>query len=86
MTRSLFLAEPLDYVEVLHQVEDKVARVLIVGHNPGLESLIEAFRGEAIAMPTAALAYLKLSLKHWKDLELNTKCELVNVWRPKELG
>ena len=85
-TRRLYLAEPLDYVEVLHQVADKDSRVLIVGHNPSLESLIEAFRGEAIAMPTAALAYLKLSLAHWKDLELNTKCELVNVWRPKELG
>lgn len=85
-TRRLYLAEPLDYVDVLHQVADKDARVLIVGHNPGLESLIEALKGGSIAMPTAALAYLKLSLKHWKDLELNTKCEFVNVWRPKEIG
>ena len=84
-TRRLYLAEPLDYVDVLDQVADQDARVPVVGQNPGLESLIKAYIGEAIAMPTAALAHLKLSLKHWKDLDLNTKCELVNVWRPKEL-
>jgi phosphohistidine phosphatase len=85
-TRNLYLAEPEDYVEVLRQVDEKHARVLVVGHNPGLEALIEALTGEEIPMPTAALACIELSLQYWKDLELNSKCKLVNVWRPKELG
>lgn len=84
-TRNLYLAEPMDYVEVLHQAADQHERVLVVGHNPGLETLIEDLTGEEIVMPTGALAYLKLSLKNWKDLDLTTKCELVNVWRPREL-
>src|SRR6266480_4882827 len=33
-TRSLYLAEPEDYVEVLRQVAEKHMRVLVVGHNP----------------------------------------------------
>jgi phosphohistidine phosphatase len=85
LTRELYLAEPEDYVEVLRQVDEKHARVLVVGHNPGLESLIEALTGEAIAMPTASLAYLELSLQRWRDLDMDTECKLVNVWRPKEL-
>jgi phosphohistidine phosphatase len=85
-TRKLYMAEPKDYVEVLRQVDEKHAHVLVVGHNPGLESLIEALTGEAIAMPTAALAYVELSLQRWMDLDMNTECKLVNAWRPKELG
>lgn len=84
-TRDLYMAEPQDYVEVLHQVDEKHARVLVVGHNPGLEALIEALTGEAMMMPTAALAYIELSIDGWKDLDMNTECKLVNVWRPKDL-
>lgn len=84
--RKLYLAEPQTYVEVLRQVAEKHARVLVVGHNPGLEALIEALTGEAMAMPTAALAQVELSLKRWSDLDTDTDCKLVNVWRPKDLG
>jgi len=66
-------------------VDEKHARVLVVGHNPGLEALIEALTGEAMAMPTAALAQVELSLKRWSDLDTDTDCKLVNVWRPKDL-
>jgi phosphohistidine phosphatase len=85
-TRELYLAEPQAYIEVLHQVAEKHARVLVVGHNPGLEMLIEALTGETITMPTAALAHIELSLERWRDLTLNTKCKLLNMWRPKILG
>ena len=84
-TRKLYLARPQAYIEVLREVDEKHARVLVVGHNPGLESLIQALTGEAIAMPTAALAYVELSLKRWKDLDINTECKLVNLSRPKDL-
>ena len=60
--------------------------MLAVGHNPGLEDLLASLTGEAMALPTAALAHMELSLKRWRDLELVTECKLVNVWRPKELG
>ena len=83
-TRQLYLAEPEAYVEVLHQVSGEYGRVLMVGHNPGLEELIETLTGEAMAMPTA-LACLELSLERWEDFDLETECKLVNVWRPKEL-
>ncbi|SRR6266498_745166 len=85
-TRNLYLAEPQDYIEVLRQVAEKHTHVLVVGHNPGLEALIEALTGEAMAMPTAALACIELSVKRWRDLDMNTECKLVNVWRPKNLG
>ena len=85
-TRELYQADPQDYVDVLRHVADKHTRVLVVGHNPGVEMLIEALTGEATSMPTAALAYIELSLKRWRELDMNTECKLVNVWRAKNLG
>ena len=85
-TRELYLADPQDYVDILRHVADKYTRVLVVGHNPGLEMLIEALTGEATSMPTAALAHIELSLKRWRDLDMDTECKLVNVWLPKGLG
>ena len=85
-TRKLYLAEPQAYIEVLLQVADKHVRVLVVGHNPGLEALIEALTGETMAMPTASLALIELSLKRWRELDMNSECKLVNVWRPRNLG
>jgi len=85
-TRKLYLAGPQAYIEVLRPVAEEHARVLVVGHNPGLEALIEALTGEAMAMPTAALAQVELSLERWSDLDTDTDCKLVNLWRPKDLG
>jgi phosphohistidine phosphatase SixA len=68
----------------VRQVADEHRRLLVVGHNPGLEMLIKALTGEATVMPTAALAHMELALQHWRDLNKNTECKLVNVWRPKE--
>jgi phosphohistidine phosphatase len=82
-TRKLYMADPQDYLEVLREAAEEHGRVLVVGHNPGLELFIETLTGEAIAMPTAALACIELSVKRWGDLDLNTECKLVDVWRPK---
>jgi phosphohistidine phosphatase len=83
-TRRLYQAEPQDFIEVLRQMDEKYARVLVVGHNPGLEMLIDTLTGEAIVMPTAALAHIELSIELWSDLNQNTECKLVNVWRPQK--
>lgn len=82
--RELYLAEPQAYVDALRQVADEHERLLVVGHNPGVEMLIKALTGEATAMPTAALATMELALEHWRDLNKNTGCKLVHVWRPKD--
>ncbi|HJS20115.1 MAG TPA: histidine phosphatase family protein [Anaerolineales bacterium] len=84
-TRQLYHAEPQDFIEVLRQAAEENIRVLVVGHNPGLEMLVEELTGEAEVMPTAALAHIELSLERWSDLDLETECRLVKVWRPGEL-
>jgi phosphohistidine phosphatase len=83
--RRLYMAEPTAYVDVLRNVEAQPGRVMVVGHNPGLEAWLEALTGEATTLPTAALAQVNLPLDRWRDLEDDAKGHLVNVWRPKDL-
>ena len=83
---KLYLADPAGTVDVLRRVGDgAAATVMIVGHNPGLEQLVEFLTGEEETLPTAALAQVALPIDRWRDLRLTTRGKLVNVWRPKEL-
>jgi phosphohistidine phosphatase len=81
----LYMAMPDDYFAVLNQVSDSEELVMVVGHNPGTEDLVEQLIGSWERMPTAALAYLELDTQSWKSLDFDTVGTLLNLWRPKEL-
>ena len=83
--RDLYAAWPEAYIETLSITPDKFDTVMVVGHNPGLEDLLEILTGEMERMPTAALALVSLPIDNWRDLSFETKGELSNLWLPKEL-
>ena len=83
--RDLYAAWPEAYIETLCVTPDEFETVMVVGHNPGLEDLLEILIGEVERMPTAALANVSLPIKRWRELSFETEGELVNIWRPKEL-
>jgi len=70
----------------LRRQPDKNQTVLMVGHNPDIEQLLEILTRKEIIMPTCSLAVVNLPFaKRWVDLTKSTKAELRKVWRPKEL-
>jgi phosphohistidine phosphatase len=85
LLRSLYLAEPTDYVLALRTAPAAAERALVVGHNPGLESLIEGLTGESLAMPTAALAVLSVDVGSWAELSLDGRAKIASNCRPKDL-
>ncbi len=82
---ELYLGDPPDYFDVLRWLPDDVERVLVIGHNPGLEELVEHITGKHEPLPTAALAHLTLPIERWSDLGEAVRGDLVGLWRPKEL-
>lgn len=84
-TERLYLAEPETYIALARQVPDDCGIVLMVGHNPGIEELLERLTGQAERMPTAALACIELPIAGWSDLKTEKQYPLREVWRPKEL-
>jgi phosphohistidine phosphatase len=82
--QKLYLAEPDTLVAFLQQVPEDVDCILLIGHNPGLEALVQVLSGKIVALSTAAIAQLQLPVDHWKDITLNTRGELAHLWMPKE--
>lgn len=85
LSRVLYLAGPDDIVDVVRALPDDGGIVLVVGHNPGLEMLVEALTRRPETLPTAALARIALPIRSWSRLATRTRGELVDLWRPRKL-
>jgi len=82
----LYHASAAEILAVLPSVvDDSLATVMIVGHNPGLEDLVAHLIGEPESLPTAALAQITLQIDRWSDLNTTSRGTLVGLWRPGEL-
>ncbi len=82
---GFYLAAPDDYLTALAELDDACNRVLVVGHNPGLEDLLETLTGSYETMATASLAHVSCNIATWRELDASADCELVEFWRPREL-
>lgn len=87
LERRLYLADPATIVDVVRWAGDHAKRMLVVGHNPGMEELVGRFTGltEPDPLPTAGLVHIRLEIDDWKGLRLSSVGRLVKVWHPKEL-
>lgn len=82
---DLYHAEINDYISVLAVLDDGIKRVLVVGHNPDIEELIEFLSGEYVRMPTAAIARLQLDLPTWGKIRDCETAKLIDVWYPRRI-
>lgn len=90
--QRLYLASVPTLLDVIHELPDAAERVLLSGHNPGLEDLVLELAGEdtplrtevARKYPTAALAEICLPVDHWADVA-EEGGTLVRFVRPRDL-
>jgi len=82
---ALYLAEDDKVMQLVAQLPDEVERAMIIGHNPGLESLVQRLDQQVTGLPTAALACFSLETKSWKELTTATEATLVEFWQPADL-
>jgi len=79
----IYEASPLTLFNLIREFNDSYTSALIVGHNPGFENLVRMLTGEAVSMPTAALAKINLDIEAWSELDAGAH-ELEFLIRPKE--
>jgi phosphohistidine phosphatase len=82
MLHELYLADLEQWLGQLRALPDDYDTVMLVGHNPGLEGLIETLTGERVLLCTAALARLDVPVESWSDLGRRAKAALVQLWQP----
>jgi phosphohistidine phosphatase len=81
---DFYLGGPADYLRVLSGLPDGVQRVMVVGHNPGLEEFLRVLVGEIRPLSTAALAQVDLPLEAWQELTASTRGKLVRFLHAPE--
>ena len=90
---DLYLAPWTTYVAQMMQLAEteggsKLNSIMFLGHNPGIETLIEKLTGSYESVPTATIAWVEMASDDWGDSEnlvLSKGYRLMDVWRPKEL-
>ena len=82
---ELYHADARSCLSVLRDAYYDDPCLMVVGHNPGLEELLQVLTGESERLQTAALAQVSVPIDHWYDIATFTPAVLVNLWRPREL-
>lgn len=90
----VYLASADTLLDIVHETPDHIDRLLLVGHNPGLEDLVfllvpdeenDAERDKVEEKyPTAALTEIVFDIDRWTDAAAGTG-RLVRFTRPRDL-
>ena len=83
--QSLYAAGPAAYIDVLRDLSNEYTRVLMVGHNPGLEELVSMLTGESHSLSTCSLVHIQLRVNKWTEMDNKTKGKLSGLWYPRDL-
>jgi phosphohistidine phosphatase len=85
LSRDMYHAGPEGYIEAINEMAENEEILMIVGHNPGMEQLVDVLTDESVTLTTANLAHIQFSFDSWRKLRELTEGKLLNLWRPKEL-
>ena len=89
----LYLASAATLLDVVRNAPESAGRLLLVGHNPGMEELAlrlarrdgDRLRGEVeIKYPTGTVAEIELPIERWRDVREGTG-RIVRFIRPRDL-
>lgn len=84
-SRDLYHGGPEEILESLQHWGEGYSRVMVVGHNPGMEYALEEFTGEHDRMATATIAQIEFDSNSWHNLLEDSPGSLINFWNPREV-
>lgn len=64
----LYDASAADLLDVIRTLDDRYARVMLVGHHPGITDIVMALANATIEkVPTCGIAEVRLDIRSWAD-------------------
>ena len=73
----LYMATPSTVKEIMEDHVSQVTPVLIVAHNPGMQTIVSSNAGTLLPFPTASLAHVILHPEQAPEVK--------HVWRTSEM-
>jgi phosphohistidine phosphatase len=83
---SLYGSGFTEYLNAVKKKDDRYDIIMLVGHNPHSEQLLEILTGTMNTMSTCTVACVSLSIASWNEIDSQVRGELLNLWQPKELS
>ncbi len=81
--KELFEAEKREILRIVHQLDDSLSAVMLVGHNPAVTDLLHHLvSADVYNLKLSASAVLTLSVDRWRDANFG-KAELANFDEPE---
>ena len=66
---EFYPGDPAACLRYLRDLPEETTHVLLVGHNPGMESLVSLLSGgTGVRLPTAGLAMLQAEVEGWREV------------------
>lgn len=85
ISTDLYATGPGAFIRVMQFLSDDCSRLMVVGHNPGMEELLELLTKQVKTIPTGAIVQIELAIETWKELSESSKGKLIYFWKPREL-
>ena len=85
VTEKLYMSGYRAYLQALVPVDAKHETVMLVGHNPDVENLVQHLTGQPVTLPTAALVTMEWQADSWTHA-LDASGRLVSVTTPGDLS
>jgi phosphohistidine phosphatase len=82
---SLYEGSGSEYLAQIRLSPQSIESLLVVGHNPALEQLVEELSGEWVTLKTSAVAVLRYRDSDWSRIGAKL-VQLVDVWSPKTIN
>lgn len=82
---ELYDSDLPQHIDVVQRGGMAVERLLVVGHNPTLETLAARLVRRPVTMKTGALAIIAAPIPTWGRLSEHVECELVGLFYPELL-
>lgn len=84
-TPALYLASPESILETVRELGGDARRLLVIAHNPGMQTLMSRLAATPIDCPTATLSVFQIpEITAWSEWAGDAATHL-GTWRPKEL-
>ena len=64
----LYASSPDDLLAVIRALDNKLDRVMLIGHNPEFSDLAHRLSSEIVDMPTSAVAEYNFDTQAWTDI------------------
>ncbi|MGB3723829.1 MAG: histidine phosphatase family protein [Pacificimonas sp.] len=94
LDKRIYMAGATTLLDIVHDARAEAERLLLIGHNPGLEDLIflltpadgGAYRQAVdVKYPTATYAEMAFDVANWTEIDSGRLGELTVLVRPRDL-